>query len=837
MLFAALGLLLTLYLPGAMLFRAPVLARERRAALAADERAYWALVLSVAWSSIIGFGLAAAHRYSIGHLLAANAGLVVVVALAWRGRLRLGASAPRPTLGVLVPMALVALCACLFFPPAEYIIGGKDPGVYINEGIQIGQRGALITRDPLIAAVPVAFRDLFYPSHGNDAYYSVRFMGFFIMDPDQGTVVGQFPHLFPLWVAIGYGLYGLTGALHVLGACAALGVLGLFFVGARLTGRTAAAGGAALLAVSVVQVWFARYPNAEMLTQALLLGGLLAFARAHVDEDVFFAPVAALLLGLLLFARFDAVLAYLGVSLALAALVVAGRPLHALFLGPFAAMLAAGVTYLLLVMRPYAARPVAFFENLGAWTIGGTLLVALAGLAVLLGLTRTAAARTRLVTWAPRVLAAVMLAAAVYAFFFRVPGGRLAVHDANSLRMFAWYLHPAGIGAALIGLSLVAWRRFWTDPAFVLVACVYALFVFYKVQIVPEHFWLARRFVPMIMPSALLFAAAAVLTGFTGPLMPGGRVGVFRATGDRVARTAIRLVLLVLLASGLIASTRPILAHVEYEGIIPRIEALARRFGDRDLLVIESRNASDVHVLALPLAYIYARQVLVLTNPKPNKAVFADFLDWARPRYDHVYFLGGGGTDLLSRRFGVSVVASERFQIPEYESLQNAYPTHVRYKEFDFGIYRFTPPAATATWFSLDVGTRDDLHVVRFHAKEQNALRTYRWTRNLSYVSVVGIQPEASLLTMVMENGGRPSTAPPATVEVFLNDRRLGQATVGADAQPYSFAIPRDLAAAAAASDETALLKLVSSTWNPRATLGVDDNRDLGVMVDRIDLR
>ena len=71
---------------------------------------------------------------------------------------------------------------------------------------------------------------------------------------------------------------------------------------------------------------------------------------------------------------------------------------------------------------------------------------------------------------------------------------------------------------------------------------------------------------------------------------------------------------------------------------------------------------------------------------RSDKAVFEVFLGWARQYYRDVYFIGGGGTDLLSQKVAVEAVASERFQIPEYESLRNAYPTRVRFKEFDFGL-------------------------------------------------------------------------------------------------------------------------------------------------------
>ena len=61
--------------------------------------------------------------------------------------------------------------------------------------------------------------------------------------------------------------------------------------------------------MNVVQVWFARYPNSEIVAQVLILAGMLAFARAYIDGDRFFGPVAALLLGFSLFARIDGVFA------------------------------------------------------------------------------------------------------------------------------------------------------------------------------------------------------------------------------------------------------------------------------------------------------------------------------------------------------------------------------------------------------------------------------------------------------------------------------------------------------------------------------------------------
>src|SRR4051812_15612310 len=199
------------WLPGAAIFRLPWLARDRRAALEAEERFFWEVILSVAVSLSIVLGLAIFHRYSFQRLLIGDAVGVLLCAGGARGRLRFGSTARHVTWTALLPVALVAIGLWRFFPPSEYIIGGKDPGTYMNEGVQIAQRGAIAVHDPVVASVPPFARDLFFPSHGRTDYYSLRFMGFFIQDPETGSVIGQFPHLFPASIAIGYGIDGLTG--------------------------------------------------------------------------------------------------------------------------------------------------------------------------------------------------------------------------------------------------------------------------------------------------------------------------------------------------------------------------------------------------------------------------------------------------------------------------------------------------------------------------------------------------------------------------------------------------------------------------------------------------
>jgi hypothetical protein len=427
---------------------------------------------------------------------------------------------------------------------------------------------------------------------------------------------------------------------------------------------------------------------------------------------------------------------------------------------------------------------------------------------------------------APGVITVAVTILALYALQFRHPGGRLAAHDAYALRTFtSFYLTLPALLAALIGFAILARRAFWRDPALFVTVAVFSCFFFFKIRIVTDHFWMTRRFLPVILPGALLFASAAALSGT--------RSG-WRGTG--ALRTLIGVVFVTLLAADYARASRPLLQHVEYAGLIPRIERLAGTIGDDDLVIAESRDAEgDVHVLALPLAYIYARQVLVLNSARPDKAAFAAFLDWARTRYHRVLFIGGGGTDLLSHQYGVSSLSSERFQVPEYDAPLDAYPRFVRAKEFDYGVYVFTPPQPPAVnGFHLDVGEGDDLHVLRFHAKERADGRSIRWTRATSYVSITTIDASAREVTLWMSNGGRPPAAPPSTVSVFLHGQMLGAVTVANGFAPYRLTVPADLAARAAAFGNPVELKLVTAVWNPHEVMGSPDDRDLGVMLDRV---
>jgi hypothetical protein len=287
-----------------------------------------------------------------------------------------------------------------------------------------------------------------------------------------------------------------------------------------------------------------------------------------------------------------------------------------------------------------------------------------------------------------------------------------------------------------------------------------------------------------------------------------------------------------------VVAAAPVAAHVEYKGAIRQIDRLAQQFTPQDLIIVESRNAgSDYHVLALPLAYEYGLQVLVLESPRPDRRQFETFLAQTATKYDRVYFIGGGGTDLLSGRITATPVAFTPLMVPEFETTEwNVLPKSAREKDLGYSVFQLAIASRARGGFTLDVGYLDDLNVVRFFAREVSEGRSFRWTGRQSFIAATGLTGNERELELVLHDGGRPAGAPPATLEVFFNETPLGVIKVGSGFQSYRLAIPAEVMRQAASSDDPAQLRLISSVWSPHDFGGGPDTRELGVMVDRVEI-
>ena len=817
-------------------------------ALPLDESLFLAVAVSVAVSSWVALLLAELGRFSLVTAAAVIAGACAVALFAGRRRLRAPLPRPRGAIEWAPALAVLAVALALDARPTEYLVGGRDPGVYVAAMGLIGRTGGIEYTDPAVQSIPAEDGALFYRNPGAPDFTWARFAGFPLESPRTARVFPEFFHLFPAFGAYLFQSMGVRGALATPPVFGVLGTLGAFFVLRRLFGGAPALLGSLLLAVNVVQVWFARYPVSEPVSQFLTFLALFAFARWEESGEAGFGWLAGVALGLTFLVRIDSVL--LIAPLALYLLVrrahhdLPWRKAAAFLLPLLALLLHAGAhaavfsrKYLLNVLdRPYWSQP--------AWVWAALVLATLA-LVLLVHLKSEAAVRLLEAHGAGLrgALMACVALGALYAYFLRPalsawagadgndpsralgPGAllsalreldfhRLAAHDAQALVRLGWFVTPLALLLAGWGLLLVL--RDW-KPKYLLPLGLFAssaLFYLYKIRVYNDYYFALRRYVPIVLPLLLGLAAFALV----------------RLAARGGGRRVVAALAAAFLFAAFLRDTAPLVRHRDWDGAVNFVQDVARRFGPEDVLVFE--QPKSIHLLSLPLWAVHGLTVLEMARFKPDPGRLQHLVQAWQPRYRNIYFVhtSASGSDLC----GVFLERVQTFSFGTWE-WERAYAGKPRGREFhalNFTVSRVVPPDQinVPPLPLVDVGGTDDVQVSGFYDKEGGGDLTYRWTGPCASVYLPGVRPGAAL-SLRTSTGRRPATRP-AVVTASLDGAPLGQFTSGPEWSESVLRLPDPL------PPGPRVLRLDVPAWRPVHTDPTSaDERDLGVMVDRLEIR
>lgn len=825
-----------------------LLRREHRASLRLDEALWLAIAISVALSSWVALVLAELGRFSLPRAAAVLAAASLASALRCRSW-----PLPRPTRASL-PVLLVLLPAVLLQArPSEYIVGGRDPGAYIASMALIARTGAIVHADPTVTAIPPEDVELFYRHPEKPAYSWSRFMGFDLESPTTGRVVPQFFHLFPAFGAYLFAAMGLKGALATPPLLAILATVGVYLVFVRLFGPAAGLLGALLLSLNVVQVWFARYPVSENLSELLLFAGLLAVALGEEHRAAPWMAIAGFFFGLSLLVRIDSVLLALPLVLYVLLRVlprgITRREVAALVL-PFGLLAAHAIGHAFVFAPKYleevTTRPYWNYGWLWAVPLGlGAALVALAvghregvrgwllpeadrwrsrlALAVVALALFAVLVRPVLSAWAGGdgndpahsvyarfggVLAGALGTALPQALGYR----RLAAHDAQAFVRLAWFVTPLGLALAVAGVVLVLRRWEPRRLLFLLLVLTFGGFYFYKIRVYNDYFFALRRFLPVVFPAICGFAAVVVVAGCD-------RGGWRRWTAGLAGAV---------LAASFVLQTWPLRTFVDWKGAVRYTDDISRRFGPDDVVIFE--QAQSIHLLSLPLWAAHGVRILELARFNPDPARLAHLVDaWSR-RYTNIYFVHTYRTDLCG--LFLETVGDNSFGTWEWERGYVDAPRKPVPQALHFRISRVVPPLQLRVppLPEVDVGGSDDLQMSGFFDKEGGGDHTYRWSGSCGSIYVPGARgAHAVALTTSVEN--RPSGLPPALVKVSLNGRPLGSFQAEPFWSEHVLALPDPL------PPGPPVLRIDVPAWRPaNADPASSDTRDLGVRLDKVRL-
>jgi len=538
-----------------------------------------AAVLGVALLGWSGLLLADLGRYRVG--LAFGVALLawlLVGAVAWRVA-RPAVVLDRAGLVVLAGLAVVA--AALFFPGFPYGVGDKDPGVYVNHAIEIARHGSIRWTDPALAHV----QGVKLTSPG------ALWPAFWIQPPGSAVISPQFYHLWPALLASAWSVGGYTGLANLNPLLGVLAVLVVALAVRRVFGLLAGSLAGLLLAANMLQVWQSKYQTTEVLTELLVAGALLAVVIALQTGWRPAAAVGGLLVGTAFLVRPDGVLVVL-LAVAVGLVLLALRRFEARAAW-FAAGLAVTLPHALVQAYGIAERYTLANDVPGARSlallVAAGLVVALLARWLLPGPGRRAVALLtdrRAQRWLG--VAVIALGAGLLALGFLRPrlfgpayymadgGRRLRSYDEQSLRRLSWFFTLPGMGVMLLGLGVVALRR-WRAVAWALVVPVLLMLPLYAwhARVASRLMWSTRRFVPVVVPGMAVLLAVGLAAGLTWAVASG------RWRWAQWPVRAASAVVAALLLAVFLSQSLPLRRHHEFAGSFELTQRIARAAGDR----------------------------------------------------------------------------------------------------------------------------------------------------------------------------------------------------------------------------------------------------------------
>jgi hypothetical protein len=599
------------------------------------------VLISILISGCIGLLLALLGIFSLFYVdLIILCGCLIIVGITKPSGIRFQYPKPRLDKTTYVLIAILFLALAVFCHPFPWILGGRDPGVYVNTGVNIANTGAIIIHDPFLASLDNNTQKLFYqiatdPEILNSIHYQgLQFPGFYITDTQTGEVTPQFFYLWPVWIALFYSIFGLEIALYVTPIFALLSVLCIYLVGKHLYNRNAGVIAAFILVLNFAMIWYARYPTTEIFTMFIIFSGIFVFLIFMRTSSPYYSCLAAVCFGELLLTRIDSVLIVIPPIVYILGSGIFGKfqKEQWAFLIPFILLGIYATAVALVVSAPYTfdifnfTTPVALPGDL--WLFSGIMAVSLSIIIIaticlkkkLSGLLRKIStsfnnilARKWTVIFIQVSVAVILTGYVIYNYFIR-PSGALE-SDSYNLVKLSWYTAGlVGVSATVIGIIALIGKKPYRNRMFFL--SIFGIFAVYQIlfsNIGTDQPWWIRRYLPVVIPSMIICMGCCIVWLCSRDLFNGKH---------RVLRNGIACTLLILIVVPQGISDSAIVFPNEYNNAIEDLHNIANELNPDAIIVYKSNSYTDKVIT--PLYYIYNRTTVKYTS----SSSFPTLLKW-----------------------------------------------------------------------------------------------------------------------------------------------------------------------------------------------------------------
>jgi hypothetical protein len=300
---------------------------------------------------------------------------------------------------------------------------------------------------------------------------------------------------------------------------------------------------------------------------------------------------------------------------------------------------------------------------------------------------------------------------------------------------------------------------------------------------------------------------------------------------------------------------RVIIPHVEEQGAVSQLSALASRFDNKSVLLF-SNDRDEPYLIATPMQYVFGIESFALARNYPdlNNGILEGVVDrWQKQGYKVYILMGANGGKLHFDKYSFKPEGYWEYRVPEFEQLYTQKPSNVSEAFLPWGIYSLEPKVAPTAWpFTLDIGDSDYPSLVSGWNKQERddaQAQYWRWTGSHAVLRVPwpsdGVAPTSTYTAGTIHLKLRPETpqkdsalvyrTQPFTVTVSLDSTPIGNIIVqpGSGFTDYALPVPPGVAKTEKDPD-TALLHIFAPTWSPADLKISGDARSLGVQVDQV---
>ena len=765
-------------------------------------------------------------------------------------------------------LLILVLGVFTFSKPAEYVTTQRDPGKYTNIAIQLAQIKGLSFQEPDIQNYDSDKQKLFLSTPIDQDLYSEVLPGFRLVNLDEGKLVPQFLHLFPLWLSLAFKLCEFEGlfALNIILSLLSLLILvhiAIYTFQSKMIGLLSAT----LLSLNLGQIWLARSPFSEVLAQVFILSCICLLGLSIEKKRKGLSFLAGLILGMTLLVRIDS---FLILPPALMFYLFWRSKQRSSFssLGhPFLFGLIISTTYslihLIIFAYPYLRSILGNLQKLlfvsfdTTWVILLLLLILAISTLTYKGMTgklRSLFTKEGSTTYNSFQVTScipfmkrdkgVMLVVCIfltlifaYAYFLRpqlasgddilpLPApyeGLIRFYDDLNLIRLSWYLSPLGLFLSYIGTLLATWKFLKTQQItlllFLLILGVFGLFYLYKSQAFPDNYWVIRRYGQITIPGLTLLSIFSIQQLYQ------------RRPRRKISFFIFRFTSFFLFSSILVWQVHvasPFLNKSELPRTLQQIELLASRTEKADIVLFEYGIAQQFFLG--PLRTLFGQSVFPLAHLKPDPQAFE--------RVISRWLDAGKQINLISSDEHTSISAptiefkpKERFQFSS-EMVEQTYerlPQKMKPLNYPLQIYQVQlrkeeiqkPKSATYNPLNFNFGYAS----TGFHPIESSLSR---WSKGNASIELPEIQKSHEAVLMVRLAGSMLRDNQQFPVEINLNDCFLGSIYLVPTLKTYKMIVP----GSCLAQNTRNQLHFLSDKFIPSEKRELEDTRELGFMVN-----